>query len=123
MDPSDPERMSKKAKRRTDIHNVHASKIQKPTMGTNQNIPSTTTLSILICCLAIFLFYSSYPNSVNEDIHVSKTEVFAQWFQKNGGKSPKIRIQEFNGMGNGIQATKGVKENDLLLTIPKSIIM
>ncbi len=115
--------MSKKTKRRTDIHNVHTSKIQQPLKGRNQILSSATTVSLLICCLAIFLFYSSYPNSFNEDIHATKIQAFAQWFQENGGKSPKIRIEEFKGMGNGIQATKAVKENDMLLTIPKSIIM
>ncbi|TMW65373.1 hypothetical protein Poli38472_008015 [Pythium oligandrum] len=63
---------------------------------------------------------TSLPNS-NAD--VLRNERFRQWFEDSGGVRKNVTIGLFPRMGRGILATADVEENDVVLHVPKRIIM
>lgn len=53
----------------------------------------------------------------------SNLDVFLKWVQEHGGKCDGIVISEFPGYDLGLEATKPMKEGDLIIEIPQKIIM
>ena len=48
---------------------------------------------------------------------------FLQWLKENGVDYSRVAIQEFSGYGFGLKAATDLKEGDLLLSIPRKMIM
>lgn len=53
----------------------------------------------------------------------SNVEIFTKWVKDHGGKFDGIVISEFPGFDLGLEATKPLKEGDLILEIPQKLIM
>ncbi|GLD92375.1 hypothetical protein PINS_up000908 [Pythium insidiosum] len=53
----------------------------------------------------------------------SLERAFLAWFHAAGGVANGISVRIFDGMGRGVIATHDIEENDLLLRVPREIIM
>ncbi|XP_076441686.1 actin-histidine N-methyltransferase-like [Babylonia areolata] len=60
------------------------------------------------------------PATVNREQAVP---AFMEWLHKNGVDSSAVEIQSFPGYGLGLKANKDIKESDLLLKIPRALMM
>ncbi|KAG9397993.1 hypothetical protein AC1031_016409 [Aphanomyces cochlioides] len=52
-----------------------------------------------------------------------KLRAFETWIRDNGGKIKNVQLEQFDGMGTGVQATSKIQEKDEVLYIPRSIII
>ena len=48
---------------------------------------------------------------------------FHEWFDANGGVAPKLRLQEFPGMGLGVAAVDAVAEDDVVISVPLTLVV
>ncbi|KAK7103751.1 actin-histidine N-methyltransferase-like [Littorina saxatilis] len=46
-----------------------------------------------------------------------------EWLHKNGVDTSAVEINSFSGYGHGLKATKDIKETDLIVKIPRSVMM
>lgn len=46
-----------------------------------------------------------------------------EWARQNGAQFDSVKITEFAGLGYGLEATKDLKEDELFVTVPKSMTL
>jgi len=96
------------------LHAIHARK-QKSSMGIWRCLP------VLICFAA--MWWMKQETSSIELIEVEKMRKFEHWIEDNGGIIKHVQLASFPGMGNGVMATANIREKDMVLFIPKQLIM
>jgi hypothetical protein len=71
---------------------------------------------------AVLLASCYFVIAQGNGINASKPEAFQKWFVNHGGIMKGIEIHSFPEMGNGFRTLQPVKENDLVMKIPISLI-
>jgi hypothetical protein len=53
----------------------------------------------------------------------TRIEEFMKWMKENGAEIERIKIAEFPGYGCGIKAEKKFLQGDLLITVPRKVML
>ncbi len=81
-------------------------------------VEAMRVLAATVCCA--LLAFRAAPVAAQDEATLAQ---FYDWFVDRGGSAPSLRLAQFPGMGTGIKAVADVKEGDVVISAPLSLVM
>ena len=100
--------------------NAHSKKRSRvrPVPSVPYAVEAMRVLAATVCCA--LLAFRAAPVAAQDEATLAQ---FYDWFVDRGGSAPSLRLAQFPGMGTGIKAVADVKEGDVVISAPLSLVM